>query len=640
MDSYQLRPGRTAIRVTSCIMKWLVIALLILLLAFTTIPSSPDLVQREETTFKQHETIHRLDAGPSLSPLTKAMKVLLHHLPARCSEEVIHNNIHSLALRKEDKVQHRNNEHQASHDPLDHTNSDLCTTVECNCNPTEKCIRESLRNNIAYNSHRGITGKFASNSALGNPSENHPQSEVNSYKERDRERLDGPSRLCECDPHHRNCRICGSRPPMQNIRTIQEEKVAFSQIADPSPKLADYDSHERDVQDVTHINLHNWREGSVLKRLYHNLKSRSCSCKMFSIGCSCGMLSRENVQINHKRETSAESAPGGRGMFEDTTEENIQHEPWSGRHDTSISHYAHLDPPDADSVALSRRHATSQTCSAKWWLRHPSCHPRDPSKTSKADGDVAKHNYVPYGTNVLHTSEHIAESSAQPKREVGRVDLNVPQHTTLNLLATDLSARDQPCNRLWQVNTGCLPKHSITPVSRAVAVYDRPLLRRNNTLVESITEAGCHDKVGKEKEDCEVKRKTGFWVVCAALIVVGICGLFFGLLVLFTHIRRKRPSPLLISTGHKRALSTPTTSVSELPCSKIGKPPACVLRRIDEDESNETNSVRHYTTLDGAADGWTRWIHKQKRGGKVSRIDRWILPLSCLEQILTGKLTS
>jgi hypothetical protein len=98
MNHYPFRPGRTVARATSHLVKWTLIALLILVLALTTILSSPDLVQREATTLRQHETIHHLDAGPTMSPLTKAMKVLLHHLPARRSEIVDPDAVHRPVL--------------------------------------------------------------------------------------------------------------------------------------------------------------------------------------------------------------------------------------------------------------------------------------------------------------------------------------------------------------------------------------------------------------------------------------------------------------------------------------------------------------------------------------------------------------
>jgi hypothetical protein len=55
-----------------------------------------------------------------------------------------------------------------------------------------------------------------------------------------------------------------------------------------------------------------------------------------------------------------------------------------------------------------------------------------------------------------------------------------------------------------------------------------------------------------------------------------------------------------------------------MPISKVGRP-ASVMRRIDEDENVETSSVRRYTTLDGANDGWTSWIRKQTGRAKVSQ---------------------
>jgi hypothetical protein len=94
-------------------------------------------------------------------------------------------------------------------------------------------------------------------------------------------------------------------------------------------------------------------------------------------------------------------------------------------------------------------------------------------------------------------------------------------------------------------------------------------------------------------------------------------------LVLLTRARRQRPSPLLLNTRpeHKSGTSTPAPSVSEIQFPRVGRP-ASAMRRIDEDENDETGSVRRYTTLDGTTDGWTNWIRqKQKRGRMVSSIN-------------------
>jgi hypothetical protein len=65
-------------------------------------------------------------------------------------------------------------------------------------------------------------------------------------------------------------------------------------------------------------------------------------------------------------------------------------------------------------------------------------------------------------------------------------------------------------------------------------------------------------------------------------------------------------------------MSTPAPSVSEIQYPRVERQ-AGAVRRIDEDENDETGSVRRYTTLDGTTDGWTKWIRqKQKRGGMVS----------------------
>jgi hypothetical protein len=133
-------------------------------------------------------------------------------------------------------------------------------------------------------------------------------------------------------------------------------------------------------------------------------------------------------------------------------------------------------------------------------------------------------------------------------------------------------------------------------------VYAYPLLSRNDTVLESITEAKCHGKVGKDRENCEEKNRTGFWILCSLLAVAGLCTLLIVVLVLHTHLKRKRSRPLLISTepGHKSRVSTPGTGVSDLRTPKVVKPATCMMRRIDEDEND---SVHRYTTLDGADDG-------------------------------------
>ena len=723
-------------RATSYIMKWIAVACLVILLTFTTIPSSPDFVQGEETNLKQHETIHHLDAGPPLSPLTKAMKVLLHHVPARRSVEAAHGNIHSPTLTSKDDVQYGNIEHKTSDNVLDHTEGELSTTLDSGNKSARKCKREGLRNIITpYNSHKGVIGTFARNTGDGSAGEHPQRSEVNSFEEREREKVEGPLRVCKCGPHHRSCRICEGPPMLQHIRTsLNEEKEAMSQIFNPLPELPGQELIERGVKDILHVDLEHeikakdlddldscscntFGEGCSWKKLSREhsqtkfkkralatsdvelfkaplkpeaqkANSRSCSCGKFSEGCSCKKLSREHVPAEMKKGTPERSGiqPCSCGIFgegcsckrlsrehvqsnekqgaptgtkggdlkvfksappnirprsctcnifsegcsctrrprdpEDITDENIHQT--SDSRDTSTFRYEHLPPPKPDTVTPPKRDTTTQTYSAKRWLHLRNFRTRKPFETPRAILDVSKIKSSLRGDE-FHTSKHMIKGNAQPKEETTKRDLSLSEHASLKLSSTIPRSRDQPCRKLWRVNTGCLPEHrlhSTTPVPRTAAVRDHPLRRRNDTLLDSISETGCQKKVGKEKEDCEKSRRTGFWIVCSVLIVVAICGLLYGLL--FLHTRRLRMRPLLIAG--KSAISTPRTSASELPCSQFRRPPACVMRRINDDENLETRSVHHCTTLDGTNDGWTRWIQKQKRGGKVSHAAQSFLP--------------
>jgi hypothetical protein len=365
----------------------------------------------------------------------------------------------------------------------------------------------------------------------------------------------------------------------------------------------------------------------------------------------------EGRQISNSRESSEDH--GAFGTLDNIADENVRRGNTLIR---SISHDEHLTSP-SQIIATPPLDTTTQICSERFWNRRPNCHPRDTTGLSKAESDMAVNNH---GNSQFHTSEYIAEKIAWSKGRADMDDLRMPDHSNLNPSdstthyvdtsracsdiwwdaphchkptdkakseipvpghinielespSTSVISRDETCYKLCRVNTGCLPKHSAKP--EPVAVHDHPILRRNNTLLESITEAKCHGKVGIDRDNCEEKHRTGFWIICSLLAVGGICALFLGLLMLHTHIRRKRrSSPLLINngSGHKSGVSTPVISVSEMQISKVERPATCVMRRIDEDE---TDSVRRYTTLDGTNDGWTSWIQKQKRFRKVGHMD-------------------
>jgi hypothetical protein len=182
---------------------------------------------------------------------------------------------------------------------------------------------------------------------------------------------------------------------------------------------------------------------------------------------------------------------------------------------------------------------------------------------------------------------------------------------------------DQSCHELWRVNSACPATNSNVPKLETVPVPEHSLLRRNNTFIDSINHSRCRDKDAMDREVCENNNRTGFWVVCSLLVVVGICGILLVLLTLLSRMRRKRPSPRPLDGGleYKSGATTPSTSVSEVQLPRVGRPSPCVIRRIDEDDNDnvETGSVCHYTTLDGATDGWAKWIfQRQKCGKKVS----------------------
>lgn len=340
----------------------------------------------------------------------------------------------------------------------------------------------------------------------------------------------------------------------------------------------------------------------------HATFNEKCSCNPKNATGGCG-IQRPHIVI-HEGEpdltTDLAKASGVKaeesGDFnnpEHNVNEKVWRERWSGSFDARASQNMHLDPLPADSIITPKRDVTTQLCGERWWLRRPNCRPRS-VHTSKAE---EVHN------DKFYTSGHNDENIIQSKQQVDGLDLSTPD---------SIIAKDDTCHKLWRVNTGCLPKHRAK--LGTAAKHSHHLSRRSNTLLESINEARCQDKLGRAKEKCEENNRIGFWMVCSILAVAGICGLLLGIIILHIHLRRKRPSQLLISnrSGYKSGASTPATSVSEMPISKVGRP-ASVMRRIDEDENVETSSVRRYTTLDGANDGWTSWIRKQTGRAKVSQ---------------------
>jgi len=259
-------------------------------------------------------------------------------------------------------------------------------------------------------------------------------------------------------------------------------------------------------------------------------------------------------------------------------------EGWQASLDPRVSTHISLKKSPRDSISDT----TTQYCSERWWLQRPNCRPR-PAEKGQIKSELAVNNHY-----------SVDESLSSPI----------------------LGKRGHPCDKKWWPrNNGCQPVHGDTPKLKPVLAPDHSVLRRNISVLDSINNAKCGEKKDKDKEDCEEKNRIGFWVLCSLLTVVGICGLLLILLVLLTRARRKRPSPFLMNTRpeHKSGMSTPAPSVSEVQFPRVRNSAACSMRRVDEDENDETGSVRRYTTLDGATDGWTKWIHqKQKRGGMVS----------------------
>ncbi|KAE9376888.1 hypothetical protein N431DRAFT_186797 [Stipitochalara longipes BDJ] len=866
MNHHRPRPGRTAVRNTVCILKWILSAVFILFLGLQTIPHSTNLVQHEETTLRQHETIRHLDASPTSSPLTKAMKVLLHHLPARRSERAGQDNTHELALSsnatREGEEYHDSSRELISHDraisggsQIEHTDPSnerdvvdgttsriekqdhetirdlighdntghLCSTMDCFCKSTGRCKRESIHANIAYKDPSGKNER----AVMSNPVDEelaHKRSR-HGGKLRNHEMHGRPRRPCQCWQHHRECSCYDNKDHSAERTHVKKEteRIGINAIphfrpSNPSSKLAVYRSNEIEATDgtfeknslqqesdsqVDRLIDHNrespdaspsfclhdpnhqecrrstlggsgsgspFQAGHSIPRVGssrtpsslsmpssarasnssrchrppaykratadHDAGSTACNCNDSSTGCHCGeSLQLKHLQTSRKRDVFASPDAGNRKIARQIWEEHkrpgdlgyhgpcrcasctgmrnwfykgltggrdqprdptkphdlIEHhaalssncncslkdrkcdcdiqqshtsihgggfdssagladtcglvtgensdstnsvhiteaknrlEPLSEILGSKALHDLHLTPSPGDLDVTPTRDATTQFCSEGSWLRRPNCRPRpvDLLKTRSVT------RFRRDDSKEIHTSEHMADIF-RSKRQIDRAIVKMPHHLEtpvqedveiVTIKASDsILERRQLYHKPWRWHTTCLPKHSVALTAKAI----QHLLRRDSTLLESITEAKCRDKVGEDKEDCEQKHKTGFWIVCSLLAVAGICGLLLGILVLHLHFRRKRPNPLLISSRHvnKGMVSTPKTSVGEIQFPKASRPFG--MRRIEEDEIGETGSVRRYTTLDGTNDGWTRWIHKQKQGTKMSQ--KGVLP--------------
>jgi hypothetical protein len=461
MTHHPLRPGRTSVRTSSHCLKWTSIALLVIFISISTLPTSADLVQHEETTLPRHEMVHHLDSGSTSSILTTTMKTLLHHMPARRAKSVDHEALHSLTLEP-DSVQQLNQHHETSD-----------------------------------------------------------------------------------DPRHKYCRPVAHTCEKKEMESVTEESTSHFRSSGPSQKWKYYESKESDVEDAV------WDE-----------KSGQFESDSAEYLISETRLAKRRYRSKYQSPTSVIDSDTSSGKEHGSKDPVKRGNPPSFQM-ANPGIASHAEHP-SQTIVASPRDTTTQICSERWWLRRPNCRPRTTASKAESKRKIKNH---------------------------GKIELNFSEH---------IAARDESCRKLWHVYTGCLPADSTR--SESVAVYAYPLLSRNDTVLESITEAKCHGKVGTDREDCEVKNRTGFWILCSLLGVAGLCALLIGGLVFYTHLKRKRSRPLFISTepGHKSRVSTPGTGVSELRTTKVAKPATCVMRQIDEDENG---SVHRYTTLDGADDG-------------------------------------
>jgi hypothetical protein len=396
-------------------------------------------------------------------------------------------------------------------------------------------------------------------------------------------------------------------------------------------------SKKADAQDGIHSTSEKGNGKDDLGRLKRDLTSNPITCRCNGASPDCDFLQLVHLQASKKRHSAQSHCDNGsdcgiqrphivihEGERDLTTDlaklfggeaeecrdfENFEHdvneqalcEPLSGSLDARASHNTHLDPPSGDSIITPKQDITAQLWSEICSLRRWNCRPR-PVHTSKIGAVIEVHN------GNFNTSGHNGENIIQCKQQADGMFLSPPD---------SLIARDYTCYKPWPVNAYCRPNHRVKLGAETEHHHRFP--RRSNTLLESVTDVRCHDKIGRAREECEEKNKIGFWIVCSLLAVAGICGLLLGILILRINLRRKRPSPLLISSrpGYKSGVSTLAPSGSEIQICKATKP-ASVMRQIDE-EDVENSSVRRYTTLDGANDGWTSWIHKKTGRAQVSQ---------------------
>jgi hypothetical protein len=677
MNYYRLRPALNAAQSTPIILKWGFITILILFLAYTTVSSSPDLVQGHEDTLRQHEIIYNLDPGPPSDQLTKAMNAMLHHLPPRreilstapedcdprfhisayskkCteistdgvsqshgntdarlhkrqtfkadvrrSESVDDDRVRSLVLRSNNAQQMKNDIerlvgllgpskcHCDPHKPSCHCPHPNAPSVELipagmdGESPTASDFRElevSSKPTNRESNQKEVKDQWKT------------YSEIENDKDRDEghklEKLSTSpkSTTCSCEPNYPECQCA------QHLALHGNEKKDVSQPSDikghhTSPDLKEKNPCRREEYDGDHQcncpictgALSNWKETSTLSDVRDLADSQKladylavippkCSCSPQNTKCPCRDQKPHTVIHESQSDQAATLAPSGvkAGQISGLTKsdpngETPEHTPEVNNYskllleglNLTIHDHIHVKPSiPTGSVVTARRN----WCSNKWWRGRRYCQD--------------KHNHI----TQVKSHDHVP---VEPEP--------IPD--------TTIAKRSRPCHR-----NACRPAQSNMPELKTVAPPDH-LLRHNDTLVDSITHSRCHGKEGMDREICENNNRTGFWVVCTFLILVGICGILLVLLTFLTRLRRKRPSPLLLNSGteHKSGASTQSTSVSEIQFPRVGRPPPCVMRRIDEDENDEAGSVRRYTTLDGVNDGWTKWIlQKQKRSKKVS----------------------